>query len=516
MTSLPTDVEIIRTVADDLPVGVWVARAPDGQEVYANKMFAEIMGTSALDVAAGGYAAPYGIHDRSGALYAEAKMPFVRALLEKQTVVVDDIVVHRRDGGRVYVRAQARPVLDGDGAVTHVVIAFIDITREATAEEARAESEARLRRAQRMESVGQLAGGIAHDFNNMLAVIKGLAALIAKDETDPQKRADLATIDDVTRSAVQLTRSLLGFAGRVKKKNEPVSVNDVVRSIGGMLGRTLERSIDLVLDLQATRAVVGDFSMLEQVVMNLAVNARDAMPEGGELRIATRDEGASVVLEVTDTGVGIPPALRERVFEPYFTTKASGSQKGTGLGLATVYGIVSAHGGTIEVRDGAPRGTRMRLALPATDVAPVQPESSHDGDVPRGRGLVLLVEDEPLVRDAAARVVASLGYEVVAAADGAQAVALLRTHGARVVAVVLDRSMPRMDGRATFSALRAIDPGVPVIVTSGFAHDQEAQALLDLGADAFVEKPWPTRHFAEQLVRLVARRAPPPPQKENA
>ncbi|MFL5321349.1 MAG: two-component system sensor histidine kinase NtrB, partial [Myxococcaceae bacterium] len=348
-----TDDEIIRTVSDDLPVGVWVARAPKGEFVYANKMFGEIMGMSARsDVAAGEYAQPYGICGRDGEPYPENKMPFVRALLARETVIVDDIVIHRTDGRKVNIRAQARPVFEPSGEIGHIVIAFIDITREVVAEAARVDSEERLHRGQRLESIGNLAGGIAHDFNNLLATIRMAASTLQLRETDPSRREALELIDQVTESGIHLTRSLLGFAGRGKHLAAPLHLNDVVKSMGELFRRTLNRRIEVVMELTRDGDVVlGDFSQLEQVVMNLMVNARDAIPDAGTITLRTwrssgsDPEGDSVVFEVSDTGTGIDPAIHHRIFEPYFTTKTTGPVRGTGLGLATVYGIVESHGG---------------------------------------------------------------------------------------------------------------------------------------------------------------------------
>jgi PAS domain S-box-containing protein len=214
-----------RGIADALPVGIWVAHAPGGEFFYANQMFSEIMGQTALsDVAAGEYSQPYGIFGKDGKLYPEDELPFPRVLRERKPVVVDDIVVHRPDGTRVHVRAQARPVLDEAGTVVQVIVAFIDITREAEAELARAESEERLRQAQRMESIGRLAGGVAHDFNNLLAAIGLLASSLKRTETEASRRTALEQIEQTTDSAAALTRSLLGFAGQGKNLRRPVSL----------------------------------------------------------------------------------------------------------------------------------------------------------------------------------------------------------------------------------------------------------------------------------------------------
>ena len=506
--------EIVSSVADDLPVGVWVARAPNGEFLYANKAFAEIMGMDARDdTRRGEYAGPYGIRTRTGALYPEDKMPFVRALQERRTVIVDDIVIHRHDGGKVHIRAQARPMFDEAGEITHVVIAFIDISREVQAEAARGETEQRLGQMQRMESIGTLAGGIAHDFNNLLAAVKMMAAVLRRNENDTTKLAYLEQIDQVTDSAAQLTRALLGFARRGKHLSSRVSIHDVALGVAALMRRALDRRIEIVTDLRAeTSDVDGDFSQLEQVLMNLVVNARDAMIQpdsgGGRIVIATRDEGPSVVLEVTDSGSGIDPNVRERMFEPYVTTKKAGEGGGTGLGLATVWGIVENHGGRIEPLDAKPRGTTMRVTLPAaTEDSLRVMKGERARDVVRGSGTVLVVDDERAVRDSVAAALRALGYRVFCAEDGEKAIELVRER-TDIDVVLLDMVMPHMDGRATYLVLRDMRPDLRVVLTTGFALNEEAQNILDLGVREFIAKPFSVEVLSQVVARSV-RRDPP-------
>jgi signal transduction histidine kinase/CheY-like chemotaxis protein len=513
---------IVATVSDELPVGVWVARAPGGELIHANRCFAEIMGMAARgDVAIGEYGAPYGIHDRSGAAYPEEKMPFVRALRERRELTIDDIVIHRSDGRKVNIRATARPVLGAGGEISHVVIAFIDITREVEAETARAASEAQLRSAQRMESLGTLAGGIAHDFNNLLTTVRMVAWTLLRDESDPARRERLDVIEQVTDRAVSLTRSLLGFAGRGKHLHQRTSLNTVVSNLTTIARRTFDRSISIDVALATGLAdTMGDIGQLEQVLMNLLVNARDAMPRGGQLQVRTLVKvlseqqastlpplgaGPHVLLEVADTGEGIDPALRDRIFEPYFTTKTTGSVRGTGLGLATVYGIVQAHGGAMEVEARHP-GTIMRVYLPAapygSSIRPLEQAAPRCAP-PAGHGVVLLVEDEHELRDAALTVLRDLGYEVITAADGVEAVERFQERAADVRAVVLDMIMPRQGGHETYLALRAIDPEVRVLLTSGYSLNEEAQRILDLGVKAFLPKPYSIDDLAALLGRVI-------------
>jgi two-component system cell cycle sensor histidine kinase/response regulator CckA len=519
--AVPSDHDIILALGENLPVGLWVARAPHGELVYANQTFANIMGMGPRDdVQAGGYAEPYGILTRDGAPYPEHRMPFVRALEEKCVVVVDDITIGRPDGSRVDVRAFARPVADDTGTITHVIIAFFDITREVEAERAQAESEQRLHRAQRLEAIGNLAGGIAHDFNNLIFGVKLIAADLAIGEADPARRAALAVIDDITERSAALTRSLLGFARRGKHRSAPVSLSAVVASMRELLART-STGIALEFDLAARDRgmVVGDQSQLEQVIMNLVVNARDAVKGSGRIVVRTRhlelagppvgsvgaaSAGPHCILEVVDDGPGIPPELRERVFEPYFTTKTKGPERGTGLGLATVFGIVELHGGSIEITSGlGGHGTTVRVYLPAAPSIAEAAALPAGGPTPTGTGMLLIIDDDATVRRALSQTVTSLGYHAAEAASGADGVEIYRAHTSEIRGVVLDMVMPGMGGRTTYLGLRGINPAVPVVLMSGYTLNEDVQAILDLGVRAFISKPYSIDELARTLAEIM-------------
>ncbi len=501
----PTDEAIIAGIADALPVGVWVARAPGGEFVYANGTFRDIMGVGPrADVAAGEYAEPYSIHDREGNLYPEDRMPFVRALVARAIVMVDDIVIHRPDGGRVNIRAYARPVFDND-TITHVVIAFFDITREVHAERLRAESELRMRRAQRMDSIGTLAGGIAHDFNNLLGAIRTLTDVLREGEHNAERKRDLDSIAAAAESGAQLTRALLGFAGRGKNLAAPIAINDVVLAVIDIFGRAVSPRLEIVTELDARREVLGDRSQLQQVVMNLMINACDAIVDTGRVTVRTKDEddGTRTILEIEDDGPGVPPELRERIFEPYFSTKSGATHGTVGLGLATAYGIVEAHGGRIDVLDGVKGGARFRVELPAIDADDAAERTNRRGQLRRGEGLVLVVDDQPALQIAARRGLECAGYSVVTAGDGLVALEVFRERRAEIVAVLLDMNMPRLDGRGTFTALREMAPDVRILLMTGYALNEEVQALLHHGGAGFIAKPFGFVELAAAVYGLL-------------
>lgn len=367
-TRPPEQLEQLVSFVDALPVAVWVGQAPGGECVYVNREFERMLGiTPPPDAARGNYVGPYGVHLPTGEKYPEDQMPYEQAMRAGAPVVIENIVLHKHDGAKINLRVFASPLRDGAGNITHIVEAFTDKTREV-------DSEKQLSAARRLESVGAFAGGIAHDLNNLLAIVKLVATNLKEHETKPARLELIRHLDGVADSAARMTASLLSFARTGKTVTSRISVHDAVKGAVALFRPTLQARLDLRLSLDSeTPFVLGDVSQLERAVLNLLVNARDAIPNEGALVIRTRDvtlrekehallqAGSYVLLEVEDSGTGIPPAVYDRIFEPFVTTKASGALHGNGMGLATVYAVARSHGGTAEISSTGPSGTTMRV-----------------------------------------------------------------------------------------------------------------------------------------------------------
>jgi PAS domain S-box-containing protein len=405
----------------------------------------------------------------------------------------------RKDGSLANMAATLSPIRDRTGKVVAIGYVGHDESERFALEE-------QLQQAQRMEAVGRLAGGVAHDFNNILTGVKGHSAFLlqALAENDP-RRAEVEEIDRAADRAASLTRQLLAFGRRQVLQPRVLEVNVAVREMEGMLRRVIGENVHLTTMLaKDAGAVRADPGQLQQVVLNLVVNARDAMPGGGELRIATEcvtvdgdpapgdlPPGRYAALSVCDAGVGIAPDVLPHIFEPFFTTKDAAS--GTGLGLATVYGIVSQSGGTVRVESEPERGSTFRVLLPRLEplAEPVpEPAPRLDGVAPEsGREIILLVEDEEPVRHVAGRTLRAGGYTVLTAADGEQALALAQQHET-IDLLLSDVVLPGIGGRVIAERLRALRPGLPVLFVSGYAEDAVLRdGRLERGMH-FLEKPF--------------------------
>jgi nitrogen-specific signal transduction histidine kinase/CheY-like chemotaxis protein len=382
-----------------------------------------------------------------------------------------------------------------------------DITERRTLEE-------QLRLAQKMEAVGTLAGGVAHDFNNLLATIRTTSDLALLDlPADSPLRPDLVEIGSVVDRGAALTRQLLAFSRRQILAPQPVDVNALVTGMLRMLERVISKDIRLTSSLSSARCTVAaDPGQLEQIVMNLCVNARDAMPGGGELAILTERvvvdrefcvthpwarEGDYVRLTVSDTGAGMDAATQARIFEPFFTTKEMG--RGTGLGLAVVYGIVKQHQGLIHVYSEPEKGTAFRIYLPFTSEGVMVATPRPRAELRRGSETILLAEDDAALRATVARLLERLGYRVQVAGTGSKALELLTDGGASFDLAILDVVMPELGGQAVFEQVQAQRPNMQFLFTTGYSPGTSHLAPLRSLPARILQKPF----AAEALARTV-------------
>lgn len=418
--------------------------------------------------------------------------------------------------GELWLDVRVIPERDAEGAVSSVLLVARDIT-------ARKHLEVHLAHSERLDSIGKLAGSIAHDFNNLLTAIIGNADLALRAlEPGHPVRADLAEILDVARRASSLTRQLLSFARRHPTAPRVIDVNPFLDESAAFLRRLMGPAITVELRLDpAAPHIRFDPAYFEQVLINLATNARDAMPGGGTLTISTAratlggDDlpatgdvapGDYLALEITDTGIGMEPAVRERIFEPFFTTKRD--HDGTGLGLAMTYGMVRQHGGFIVVESAPGKGATFRLHFPATeDPAECAAASPSVPPAPTGRESVLVVEDQEQVRTTIARVLRLHGYRVIEARDGVDALGLEELGKLRDLHLIItDLVMPRMGGEALVAALRHHHPTTSVLLISGFDERGSARDLIERGdAAALLEKPFDSRVLLEKVRELLDR-----------
>jgi len=394
-----------------------------------------------------------------------------------------------------------------------------DITDRKRAEEALRRTEEQLRQSQKMEAIGQLAGGVAHDFNNILRVIKGYSQLSLNEikEGEPL-RENIEEIRKATDRAADLTRQLLAFSRRQIMEMRVLDLNDLLVSLEKMLRRVIGEDIELVTILtEDLGRVKTDPGQIEQVIMNLAVNARDAMRDGGRLTIETAnvdlDEayarshvavipGRYVMISVSDTGVGMTTEVRDRVFEPFFTTKEKG--KGTGLGLSTVYGIVKQSGGNIWVYSEPGKGTTLKIYLPRVDEPPEElKEKVVIGELPRGRETILMVEDEEDVRKLAVRILERQGYKVLEASEGLGAFLIVEEYGDPIHLLVTDVVMPKISGRELVGRMAEVRPEIKVLYMSGYTDNAITHhGILEKGMN-YLQKPFTMEGLARKVREVL-------------
>jgi PAS domain S-box-containing protein len=494
-----------RELFEKSPVGIGLATL-DGKVLTFNRTMVNITGYSAEEFRRINLADTY--------VNPEDRKALIEAVRQNSGVVNFPAQLRRKDG----------TIYDALLCVSHIhyppygkvlQTTCVDITEQRKAEEEKRKLEEQLRHAQKMEAIGQLAGGIAHDFNNLLQGILGYSNLLkirSSPESNAFKAADV--IEKAGERAAKLTRQLLGFARKGKLLNAPVDIHKTIYDVVSILGHTIDKRIDKTERLRANNPYAkGDPSQLEQVIMNIAINASQAMPDGGELTFETNnvviDEedshkelspGNYLLISVKDTGVGIPKEIQDKIYEPFFTTKGVG--EGTGMGLATVYGIVKNHHGSIKCESEEGKGTIFRIYLPvAEEMAPVKEDCTRKEI--KGKGKILVVDDEKIIRNILGAMLTSLGYDVVYANDGEQCVDFYTVHREPIDLVILDMVMPVMNGRDCFYALKEIDPDARVLLSTGQAAEEAAEELMKDGLTGFIQKPYLVATLSEAVASAM-------------
>jgi two-component system cell cycle sensor histidine kinase/response regulator CckA len=431
--------------------------------------------------------------------------PTLRAIKER-TPQINTVPLVGDGGQHGWLELHAFPLCDQDGEVTGVIEYVHDISERKLLEE-------RFIQAQKMESIGLLAGGIAHDFNNILGGILGYASWMKTNIShDHPFFRPVDTIEKSASRAAELTSQLLAFARGGKYDIRPSSLNNVISESLRILTGTLDKSITIETSLNDSLPTVEiDVGQIQQVLMNLCVNARDAMPGGGRLTIqssvARLSEGDArkqpegkpgwfAVLSVSDTGVGMDESVRQRIFEPFFTTKEKG--KGTGLGLSMVYGVVKNHGGFINVYSEAGEGSTFKVYLPLSGKPEVL-ESVSDTEMTGGHETILVIDDEEPIRQVAADLLGNYGYRVRLAANGEEGASVFAKQAAQIDMVILDMIMPKQGGRETFLQLKKIDPKVRVLFSTGYSQNEKVNEILALGVKGFIQKPYQVRDLLAKV-----------------
>jgi PAS domain S-box-containing protein len=500
--------ERFRHLVENAPYGILVEC---GLQVrYINPAAARMLGADSPDRLVG-----TSLLDRSHPSEREIVRQRAGTVAGGNTVSLACRTLLRLDGNAFPAEISATPIVyDGQPAA---MVFLHDVTERRKGEEERAQLEHRLQHAQKMESVGRLAGGVAHDFNNHLTVINGYCDMLLDElASDDALRVEIGEIRAAGHRAAALTRQLLTFSRKQVVEPRTLNLNAIVEEHCRMMRRLIGDDIDVVTDLDSgLGGVMADRGQMQQVLMNLALNARDAMPEGGQLRIATANvaigageepdvrPGRYVVLTVSDTGVGMPPEILSKIFEPFFTTKAMGV--GTGLGLATVYGIVEQAGGFVRVASELGRGTSFRVYLPATAALQHEPlrETAARPSSTRGSETVLVVEDQEDVRLLAIGILKRNGYRLLEASNGSDALALAADYADPIHLLITDVIMPGMTGRELAARLGNTRPRLEVLYMSGYAADVIAtQGVLEPGM-AYLAKPFAPSDLATKVREVL-------------
>jgi len=491
--------ERFRILAESAPFGISVMQ-PDGVFEYFNPPFTEILGYTLKDLPDKQTWFKTVYPDPS---YRKEVISFYRKNL------IDYPEIGKRKERKLTVRCK-----DGSNKLIHCRAVTIDNGKHlATYEDIteRTKLEEQLLQAQKMEAIGTLAGGTAHDFNNLLMTILGQTSLMLLDlKPDHPHYSKLKSIEEQTKSGAGLTRQLLGFARGGKYETKPTDLNETLTKTSSMFGRT-KKDITIHKSYEAELWMVdADVGQIEQVLLNLYVNASQAMPGGGNLFIETHNvtlsenfvkphdviPGKYAKISIVDTGIGMDEETKKRIFEPFFTTKEMG--RGTGLGLASAYGIIGGHNGIITVKTQKGHGTTFDIYLPASNKRTTYRKKGTD-ELLKGTETILLVDDEEMIISVNTEILEMLGYGVCAVRSGEEAIEMYRSRKDKIDIIILDMVMPGMNGKETFELLRKINPQIPIILSSGYSITDQASKIMDQGCSAFIQKPFSTSDLSKKL-----------------
>ncbi len=493
----------------------------DGKIIFANTRAEEILGLEKSSITALAYNAPkWKITDFDGKPFPEDQLPFRTVITSNAPVFDVEHAIEWPNRERRLLSINGAPLRDDAGNITRVVFTVDDITDKK-------KLEAQALRAQRMESIGTLAGGIAHDLNNILAPIMMSLEILQRKFTDEKSLKMLDTIYSSAKRGADLVKQVLSFARGAEGERAVVQIRHLISEVEKIIEETFPKSINVVTEVPKDLWLVSaDSTQIHQVLMNLCVNARDAMPHGGKIEIEANnivlDEtytrmhpdakpGPYVTLNITDNGTGMPPAVIDRIFEPFFTTKEIG--KGTGLGLSTVFAIAKSHNGFVNVYSEVGKGTTFSVYLPAVKSPDIEHVGEEQPIIPFGADeLVLVVDDEGAIREITKATLESFGYKVITASDGTEALALYAQQKDEIAAVITDMMMPFMDGPATIRALQKMNPQVRILAVSGAADNGYTATSSGSGKVFFLRKP----HTAEKLLTSLRQVLDAPPSSEHS
>jgi two-component system, cell cycle sensor histidine kinase and response regulator CckA len=511
---------LVEAVVENVPLMIFLKEAADLRFVIFNRAGEELLGydrtvllgKNNLDLFPAEQAAHFMAKDRE-VLDGEAGM----------LDIPEEPILTAKKGQRL-LHTRKVCIRGADGTTKYLLGISEDITERKQAEENQKKLEEQLRQSQKLEAVGQLSSGVAHDFNNLLGGIMGHAELVKRDlPPGSESLTHSASIITLCEKAADLTRQLLSFARKAPVEFRKIDLSSFIKQVAGLLEHTIDRSIQICVEIKAPSIfILGDRNQLENAILNIAINARDAMPGGGHLSMVLETvtiekqmipemsfeavKGPYALLSIADTGTGMSKEIKDRIFEPFFTTKEVG--KGTGLGLASVYGCVKQHNGHINVESLEDIGTRFDLYFPIS-TSDTSVSLKEEGLPLPGKGRLLLVDDEAVFHENFTKFFEPLGYTMHCCSDGIEAVEYFRKNYPTIDVVILDMNMPKMSGLLCFRSLKNINPHVKVIVSSGYGENEDRTAMRDEGVGVFMQKPYNTASLAKKIKELINTSLPP-------